>query len=93
MADIIYDVIVVGAGIMGSATAWELTRRGKTVLLLEQFDFLHRRGSSHGESRIIRRTYPQDYYTVSRFGCLLVVPIFVLMSIRSFKFSLFFFFS
>ncbi|GAQ89326.1 sarcosine oxidase [Klebsormidium nitens] len=63
MADITHDVIVVGAGIMGSATAWELTRRGRTVLLLEQFDFLHRRGSSHGESRIIRRTYPQDYYT------------------------------
>jgi len=30
---------------------------------LEQFDLLHRRGSSHGESRIIRPTYPQDYYT------------------------------
>jgi sarcosine oxidase/L-pipecolate oxidase len=64
--DVTNDVIIVGAGIMGSATAWELARRGKNVLLLEQFDFLHRRGSSHGESRIIRRTYPQDYYTVSQ---------------------------
>jgi sarcosine oxidase/L-pipecolate oxidase len=64
--DVTYDVIVVGAGIMGSATAWELARRGQKVVLLEQFDFLHRRGSSHGESRIIRRTYPQDYYSVSQ---------------------------
>lgn len=39
-----YDVIVVGAGIMGSCTAYELAKRGLQVLLLEQFDFLHRRG-------------------------------------------------
>ena len=32
------------------------------MLLLEQFDWLHRRGSSHGESRIIRPTYPEPYY-------------------------------
>ena len=31
-----YDVIVVGAGIMGSATAYQLSKRGKKVLLLEQ---------------------------------------------------------
>eukprot|EP00242_Pyramimonas_sp_CCMP2087_P008053 CAMPEP_0198199154 /NCGR_PEP_ID=MMETSP1445-20131203/2475_1 /TAXON_ID=36898 /ORGANISM="Pyramimonas sp., Strain CCMP2087" /LENGTH=371 /DNA_ID=CAMNT_0043868905 /DNA_START=309 /DNA_END=1427 /DNA_ORIENTATION=+ len=48
---------------MGTTTAYELARRGQQVLLLEQFDFLHRRGSSHGESRIIRPTYPQKYYT------------------------------
>ncbi|GJP38098.1 hypothetical protein CLOM_g22543 [Closterium sp. NIES-68] len=58
-----YDVVVVGAGIMGSCAAYELAKRGRSVLLLEQFDLLHRRGSSHGESRIIRRTYPEDHYT------------------------------
>ena len=58
-----YDVVVVGAGVHGSATAAELAARGKRVLLLEQFDLLHRRGSSHGESRITRRTYPQLWYT------------------------------
>mmetsp|Transcript_33675 Transcript_33675/g.73529 ORF Transcript_33675/g.73529 Transcript_33675/m.73529 type:complete len:438 (-) Transcript_33675:132-1445(-) len=58
-----YDTIVIGGGIMGSASAYELARRGQKVLLLEQFDFLHRKGSSHGESRIIRPTYPQKYYT------------------------------
>ena len=58
-----YDVVVVGAGVHGSATAAELAARGQRVLLLEQYDLLHRRGSSHGESRITRRTYPQAWYT------------------------------
>ncbi|KAF2283562.1 hypothetical protein GH714_011989 [Hevea brasiliensis] len=47
---------------MGSCTAYELAKRGEKTLLLEQFDFLHHRGSSHGESRTIRAAYPQDYY-------------------------------
>jgi glycine/D-amino acid oxidase-like deaminating enzyme len=58
-----YDVIVVGGGIAGSCTAYELQKRGLRVALIEQHDFLHRRGSSHGESRIIRRTYPQAHLT------------------------------
>ncbi|CAK7354138.1 unnamed protein product [Dovyalis caffra] len=57
-----FDVIVVGAGIMGSSTAYQLAKRGQKTLLLEQFDFLHHRGSSHGESRTMRATYPEDYY-------------------------------
>lgn len=57
-----FDVIVVGAGIMGSSTAYQVAKRGHKTLLLEQFDFLHHRGSSHGESRTIRATYPEDYY-------------------------------
>lgn len=57
-----FDVIVIGAGIMGSCSAYELAKHGSSVLLLEQFDFLHYRGSSHGESRTIRITYPEDYY-------------------------------
>lgn len=59
----VYDAIVVGAGIMGSCTAYQIAKRGKSVLLLEQFDFLHHRGSSHGESRTIRVTYPELHYT------------------------------
>ncbi|KAK9273055.1 hypothetical protein L1049_017862 [Liquidambar formosana] len=57
-----FDVIVIGAGIMGSSTAYELAKRGHKTLLLEQFDFLHHRGSSHGESRTIRATYTKNYY-------------------------------
>lgn len=58
-----FDVIVIGAGIMGSCSAYQVAKRGKKVLLLEQFDFLHHLGSSHGESRTIRATYPEDYYS------------------------------
>lgn len=57
-----YDVIVIGSGIMGSSTAYQVAKRGKSVLLLEQYDFLHRRGSSHGESRTTRVSYSQAYY-------------------------------
>ncbi|GLT58295.1 hypothetical protein SLA2020_311980 [Shorea laevis] len=57
-----YDVIIVGGGVMGSSAAHQLAKRGQKTLLLEQFDFLHHRGSSHGESRTIRPTYPEDYY-------------------------------
>lgn len=55
-----YDIIILGLGAMGAATAWQLTTRGKggkRVLGLEQFDFAHSKGSSHGESRIIRLSY------------------------------------
>ncbi|MCO5220136.1 MAG: N-methyl-L-tryptophan oxidase [Thermomicrobiales bacterium] len=55
-----YDAIVVGVGGMGSATAWQLARRGKTVLGLEQFDIPHASGSSHGINRIIRLAYYED---------------------------------
>ncbi|GAB2267554.1 hypothetical protein Dimus_002534 [Dionaea muscipula] len=57
-----FDVIVIGAGIMGSCAAYQTTKRGQTTLLLEQFDFLHHRGSSHGESRTIRAAYAEPHY-------------------------------
>jgi monomeric sarcosine oxidase len=53
------DVAVVGAGIMGSATADALARGGHEVVLLEQFELGHTRGSSHGRSRIVRLAYPE----------------------------------
>jgi sarcosine oxidase len=57
MADKHYDVIVVGLGGMGSAAAYHLARRGKTVLGLEKFGIPHAMGSSHGVNRIIRLAY------------------------------------
>ncbi|GFZ08212.1 FAD-dependent oxidoreductase family protein [Actinidia rufa] len=57
-----FDAIVVGAGVMGSSTAYQLAKRGLKVILLEQFDLLHHRGSSHGESRTLRATYTEAYY-------------------------------
>lgn len=57
-----YDAIVLGAGAMGSAAAYHLARAGQKVLLLEQFEFDHQKGSSHGLSRIIRYAYDYPQY-------------------------------
>ncbi len=54
--------IVIGAGAMGSATAYQLARRGEPLLLLEQFGLGHDRGSSHGSARITRHSYADLTY-------------------------------
>ncbi len=57
-----FEYLIIGAGGPGSAAAYYLARDGKSVLLLEQFEIGHARGSSHGESRIIRLSYDQPAY-------------------------------
>lgn len=52
-----FDTIVIGVGGMGSATLWQLARRGQKVLGIERFDLGHGMGSSHGINRIIRLAY------------------------------------
>jgi sarcosine oxidase len=52
-------VAVVGAGVMGLAAARSLARRGHDVVVHEQFELGHTRGSSHGASRIFRLSYPE----------------------------------
>ncbi len=49
-----HDVAIVGAGAMGSATAWALAKAGRDVVVLEQFELGHARGGSHGATRIFR---------------------------------------
>jgi sarcosine oxidase len=63
-----YDVIVLGVGGMGSAVCFELARRGRRVLGLEQYPLVHARGSSHGHTRIIRTAYAEhpDYVPLAR---------------------------
>lgn len=56
------DVMVVGAGVMGAATARALARRGREVVLLDRFRIGHGRGSSHGRSRIFRFSYDHPAY-------------------------------
>jgi sarcosine oxidase len=55
-----FDVIVVGLGAMGSATVYHLSKQHTKVLGLEAFVPAHDKGSSHGESRIIRQAYFED---------------------------------
>lgn len=52
-----YDAIVLGLGGVGSATLYQLARRGVRTLGLDRFPAGHARGSSHGETRIIRQAY------------------------------------
>ena len=56
------DVVIVGAGLAGSAAAWALTGRGRSVTVIEALQPGHRRGSSHGSARIFRRAYPDPLY-------------------------------
>lgn len=53
------DVAVVGAGVMGLASAWALRRAGRDVTVLEQFEVGHPYGSSHGAARIFRLAYSE----------------------------------
>jgi sarcosine oxidase len=52
-----YDVLVVGLGVMGSSIAANCARRGRSVLGIERFWPVHDRGASHGKSRLIRQAY------------------------------------
>ena len=56
------EVVVVGAGVMGLATARALAQAGRDVVVCEQFEFGHDRGSSHGRSRIVRLSYPEEHW-------------------------------
>lgn len=57
-----FDIIVIGAGAMGSAAAYHAAKTGQRVLLLEQFEIDHQNGSSYGYSRIIRYVYDHPIY-------------------------------
>jgi sarcosine oxidase len=52
-----YDIIIIGIGAMGSATACHLSQRNKKVLGIDRFTPPHTKGSSHGQTRIIREAY------------------------------------
>ncbi|MEM9758622.1 MAG: FAD-dependent oxidoreductase, partial [Pseudomonadota bacterium] len=52
-----YDLIVLGTGGIGSAALFSAAQRGMTCLGVDRFAPGHDRGSSHGESRLIRLAY------------------------------------
>lgn len=51
-----YDVAILGLGAVGASAAWRAADRGCSVIGFEQFTPAHARGSSHGGSRIFRKT-------------------------------------
>lgn len=57
------DYVVVGAGLAGAATAWQLASRGHQVTLLERNVPASHDASSHGSARIFRYAYPEHFYT------------------------------
>lgn len=58
----IYDVLVLGGGIIGASTAYALSRQGKNVLLIDRHAPGHEHGSSHGDGRIVRFNYTEEIY-------------------------------
>ena len=55
-----FDLAIAGLGAMGSATALHAARGGLRTIAFDRFVPPHTRGSSHGESRIIREAYFED---------------------------------
>jgi sarcosine oxidase len=49
------DVLVIGLGAMGAASAYQLARRGLSVIGIDRFSPPHAEGSSGGETRITRQ--------------------------------------
>ncbi len=62
-----YDVIVIGGGPMGLASAYHCAKAGKSVLLLEQFNFFNQSGSSNDLVRMFRTAYTEDFMATLAF--------------------------
>src|SRR5689334_9295788 len=52
-----YDAVVLGIGGVGSAALFHLAGRGLNALGIDRFLPGHDRGSSHGQTRLIRQAY------------------------------------
>jgi sarcosine oxidase len=63
-----FDCIVLGTGGVGSAALYHLAKLGVRCLGLDRFEIAHERGSSHGQTRIIRQAYFEhpDYVPMLR---------------------------
>ena len=56
-------IVIVGVGAVGAMAAWRLSHTQHEIIALERFQLDHDRGSSYGDSRIVRRVYPDPLYT------------------------------
>jgi sarcosine oxidase len=50
-----FETIVIGLGAIGSASAYQLSKKGNKVLGIDQFAPPHKIGSTHGDTRITRQ--------------------------------------
>lgn len=53
----VYDLIVIGSGSVGTAAGWYATRAGLKVLMIDSAHPPHQEGSHHGATRLIRHAY------------------------------------
>jgi sarcosine oxidase len=58
----VWDIIIVGGGVMGSSASVAAAKRGLKCLLIDQFEPGHDNGSSHGDGRIYRFAYREKVY-------------------------------
>lgn len=61
-------IAVIGAGIIGTMSAWQLSKRGYDVTVFDQWNSPNDRGASAGESRIFRTIYKEgpEYVPILR---------------------------
>ena len=55
-------IVIIGAGLAGSAAAWRIAETGRDVVVLERDEPAGHWGSSHGSARIFRYAYPDPFY-------------------------------
>ena len=55
-----FDILVIGLGAHGSSALYHLSKTGKRIAGIDRFVPPHNRGSSHGQSRIIREAYHEN---------------------------------
>ncbi|KAK5996864.1 Putative bifunctional amine oxidase [Cladobotryum mycophilum] len=57
----LFDVVVVGGGPIGLATAYEVAKAGSKAVVLEQNNFFNQSGSSGDLARMFRTMYTEDF--------------------------------
>ncbi|UKZ79120.1 hypothetical protein TrVFT333_006870 [Trichoderma virens FT-333] len=57
----LFDVIVIGGGPVGLATAYEIAKTNSKVIVLEQNNFFNQAGSSNDLARMFRTMYTEEF--------------------------------
>jgi monomeric sarcosine oxidase len=57
-----FNIVIIGAGVMGAAAACEVARRGAQVALIDQARLPNPRAASTDHSKVFRFAYPDQFY-------------------------------